>query len=341
MQRKSTIYDIAAKLNVSVATVSRALNDKPNISAKTKKLVLKTAAEMHYEQNLLAVALKSGRSQNVGVIVPRIDSYFFSTVIKGIEEALNPYHYNVIICQTYRDKNTELTKIEALLNSQVDAIFISTSNDNEAAYERVLEKNVPLIFFDRTTDIETASSVTINDFEGGYQATKHLINSGCKKIAHFSGDQNIPIFRERFLGYRKALDDFAIDYNENLVIKTRSSLEEGKNAVKNLISQNILPDAIFSAIDYAALGAIQELQEGGYKIPEEISVIGFSNEPFTKFMELSITTINQFPLEMGKMAAQIFLEQLDSADAKIIKKVVLNPELILRKTTKEISVIDK
>ena len=337
MPRKPTIYDIAEKLKISVATVSRALNNKENISDKTKNLVLKTAHEMHYEQNSFAVSLKSGKSQNVGVIIPRIDSYFFSTVIKGIEEELNSFNYNVIICQTYRDKDKELSKIEALINSQVDAVFISTSNDNKEAYERILEKNVPLIFFDRTTDIETASSVTVNDFEGGYQATKHLIKTGCKKIAHFSGDQNIPIFRESFLGYRQALSDFAIDYNEKLIIRTRSSLVEGRNAIIKLIEMCEIPDAIFSSIDYAALGAIQELQERGFEIPEQISVIGFSNEPFTKFLELSITTINQFPLEMGKIAAQIFLEQIASEDAKIIKKVVLNPELILRKTTKELA----
>lgn len=333
MQKKATIYDIASRLNVSVATVSRALNNKSNISERTKNLVLKVAKEMHYEQNQLARALKSGKTKNIGVIVPRIDSYFFSTVIRGIEQVLEVDNYNVIICQTYRDKEREIKKIEALLNSQVDAIFISTSNENKEVFEHILSKDVSLIFFDRKTDVEHASSVTINDFEGGYKATKYLLEAGCTKIAHFSGDIKIPIFRDRFLGYQKALKDYAIDYNENYVIRTKSSLEEGKSAVKKLLKLTEIPDAIFSAIDYAALGAIQELKENGFKIPEEISVIGFSNEPFTKFMELSISTINQFPLEMGKMAAEIFLDQVNTSEMKIIKQIVLEPELILRKTT--------
>lgn len=336
MKKKVTIYDIATKLNITAATVSRALNDNSNISANTKKLVLKTAESMNYVQNKLALALKSGKSNNVGVIVPRIDSNFFSSVIRGIEEELNPHGYHVIICQTNGDEKKEIDNIDALLNSQVDGILISTSSRDKHAFERILNKEVSLVFFDRKKTMKNVSSVTINDYEGGYKATKHLIDNGCKIIAHFSGDTNIEIFKERFEGYKQALIDNNIEFKEEYVVETKSTLEDGKKAINKLLKLKKPPEALFSASDFAALGAIQELKLKGIKVPTDFSVIGFANEPFTKFMELSISTINQFPLEMGKMTAKVFLEQVNNTEkVKIEKKVVLEPELIIRKSSKK------
>jgi len=334
MGKKTTIYDIAKKLNITAATVSRALNNNPKISESTRELVLNTAKKMNYEQNKLALALKSGKSNNVGVIVPRIDSSFFGSVIRGVEEELNPNGYHVIICQTHEDVKIENENIDTLLNAQVDGILISTSNTKTDAFNRVLKKNIPLVFFDRKLTMNGVSSVTINDYEGGYSATKHLIDQGCTKIAHFSGDRSIEIFKDRFLGYKQALIDSGITLNGDYVIQTKSALIDGGNAVKLLLELENPPHAIFSASDFAALGAIQELKLRGINIPEEFMVAGFSNEPFTKFMELSITTVDQSPLQMGKMAARVFLEQVNnSSNVKIEKKVVLVPELIARKST--------
>ena len=336
MKKKITIYDIATKLNITAATVSRALNNNPNISSATRELVTQTAEKMGYEQNRLALALKSGKSNNVGVIVPRIDSNFFGSVIRGIEEELTPFGYHVIICQTNGDEAKEISNIDTLLNSQVDAIFISTSSKDVASFERILRKDIPLIFFDRKKTMDNVSSVTINDFDGGYKATQHLIDNGCKKIVHFAGDLNIEIFNERFEGYKQALIDNDIDYIDEYVLRTRSSIEDGRKAVKKLLKMKNPPDAIFSASDFVALGAIQELKAKNLRVPEDVSVIGFSNEPFTKFMELSISTIDQFPLEMGKMTAKVFLEQVNNSEKiKIEKKVVLDPELIIRKSTQK------
>lgn len=337
MKKKATIYDIAKKLNITAATVSRALNNNPNISEATRELVIKTAAKMNYEQNKLALALKSGKSNNVGVVVPRIDSNFFGSVIRGIEEELNPHGYHVIICQTGGNDKKEADNIEALLNSQVDGILISTSSNDLNSFERVLKKDVPLIFFDRKKTMKNVSSVTINDFDGGYKATQHLIDSGCKRIVHLTGDIHIEIFKDRFMGYKQALIDNGIDYTDEYVIETKSSVDDGKKAVRKMLKLKTPPDAIFSASDFAALGAIQELKTKNIKIPNDFSVIGFSNEPFTEFMELSISTIDQFPLEMGRMTAKVFLEQVNNSDKiKIEKKVVLEPELILRKSTKKV-----
>lgn len=337
MGGKTTIYDIAKKLDITAATVSRALNNNPKISESTRKLVLETAAKMNYKQNRLALALRSGKSYNVGVIVPRIDSNFFASTIRGIEEELHPYKYNVIICQTHENEMREIENINTLLNAQVDGILISITNEskeNEKIIQRVLEKNVPLIFFDRKKNIDGVSSVTINDFEGGYIVTQHLIDEGCKRIAHFCGDQSLEIYENRFKGYKQALLDNGIAFDENYVVQTRSNVEMGALCAAQLLKLETPPDSIFSSSDFAALGAIQEIKAQGIRIPEDFCVVGFGNEPFTKFMELSISSVEQSPLEMGKMAAKVFLEQINNTEnLKIEKKVVLKPELHIRKSS--------
>jgi LacI family transcriptional regulator len=311
MDQKTTIYDIAKKLDITAATVSRALNNNPKISEATRKLVLETAAKMNYKQNRLAQSLRSGKSNNVGVIVPRIDVNFFASVIRGIEEELHPEGY--------------------------DGILMSISNmskENDPIIKHVVDKNVPLIFFDRKKKMDGVSSVTIDDFEGGYLATKNLIDAGCTRIAHFSGDRSLEIYENRFKGYEQALKDFGLEWNPDYVIQTKSNVDAGRSAVTKLLSLPNPPNAIFSSSDFAALGAIQELKENGIKIPEDFCVFGFGNEPFTRFLELSISSVDQSPLEMGRMAAKVFLEQINNTDnIKIEKKVVLKPELQIRKSS--------
>lgn len=334
MTKKTTIYDIAAKLNITAATVSRALNGNSKISEATRKLVTDTAKEMNYEQNKLALALKSGKSYNVGVIVPRIDSNFFASVIRGIEETLHPKGYHVIICQTHDQENLEIDNINSLLNAQVDGILMSISNsklETKDHFQKLLKKGIPLIFFDRKKDIPGVSSVTIDDFKGAYDATKHLIDQGCKRIAHLSNNREIQIFKNRYLGYKQAIIDSGLEFDERLVIETMSKVLEGRKTTKLLLAMENPPDAIFSASDFTALGAIEEIKANGFKIPEDISVVGFSNEPFTRFMELSITSVDQSPIEMGRIAAQVFLEEAGNGKKiKSEKQVVLSPELIIR-----------
>lgn len=336
MVKKTTIYDIAEKLGLTAATISRALNNNTKISEKTRKLVQETAMEMNYEQNTLAKALKIGKSFNVGVIVPRIDSNFFASVIRGIEEELYPKGYHVIICQTHDQEDLETGNINSLLNAQVDGILMSISNakNGNTIFESILKKNVPLIFFDRKKAIQGVSSVTIDDFNGAYTATKHLIEQGCKRIAHLSNDRRLEIFKNRYLGYKQAIIDHGLAYDESLVIETFSKVIEGRKSTKLLLDLPNPPDAIFSSSDFTALGAIEEIKANRLKIPEDISVIGFSNEPFTRFMELSITSVDQFPVEMGRQAALVFLDEVDGdLKTKKTRQIILQPELIVRKSS--------
>ncbi|MEL0457351.1 LacI family DNA-binding transcriptional regulator [Flavobacteriaceae bacterium SZ-1-7] len=338
MKKITTIYDIAERLNLTASTVSRALNGSNKISEATRQLVNDTAAEMNYQQNFFAKALKTGRSFNVGVIVPRIDIDFFGSVIRGIAEELNPYGYNVIISQTYDNGQLEEENINSLLNIQVDGIFMSISNsdvDNTKVFDDTSKKNVPFIFFDRKKDIKGISTITVDDYKGAYLGTKHLIDQGCQRIAYFTNNHLLQIFKNRFLGYKQALEDHHIEFDESLIVEVPLSVIEGRKKTKQLLQKKQPPDAIFAVHDYPALGAIQEIKANGLRVPEDICVVGFSNEPFTQFMELPITTIDQSPLEMGRIAAKIFLENIKNKSKKIKseKHVVLTPELIIRKSS--------
>lgn len=338
-KKNATIYDISKKLNVSVATVSRALNNHPRISQATKELVMKTAKEMNYKQNNLAKALKSGETKNVGIIVPYINTNFFSSVIRGIEEELSTHGYHVIICQSHEDVVTEKKHLNTLLNAQVDGIFMSvarTTIDTEHIQHILDTSNTPIIFFDRKKDISGISTVTIDDYKGGYMATEHLIKEGYKNIFHFAGDQNLEIYQNRLNGYKQALADHNFQVKEENIIFTGSSIEAGIDAIKELWNGKTTPDAIFSASDSTALGACQELKKRKIKIPDEVAVIGFSNEPFTQFMELPMSSVDQTPVLMGNMAGQVFLDHIkdNSTGVSIEKKVVLAPKIIIRKSSK-------
>lgn len=341
MTKKTTIYDIAEKLNISSATVSRALNGPDKVSKSTYDLVNKTAQEMGYRGNIFAKALKSGKSYNVGVIVPWIDTDFFGSAIRGIQEALNPKGYHVIICQTYDKAHLEVETINSLLKIQVDGIFMSISNsktDNTEVFSDLANKNIPFVFFDRKKNIKGVSSVTVDDFKGGYLATTHLIEQGCKHIAHFTNNHQLEIFKNRYLGYKQALEDHGIKFDPELVINAPYTVEDGRKTTKKILKSKTPPDAIFAAHDFLALGAIQEIKAQGLKVPDDICVVGFSNEPFSKFMELSITSVNQSPLELGKISAQIFLDEISSSEKmKSEKHVVLTPELIKRKSSMRIN----
>ncbi|MDO6470363.1 LacI family DNA-binding transcriptional regulator [Maribacter sp. 1_MG-2023] len=336
MSKKATIYDIAKELNITAATVSRALNNNPKISEKTRDLVLAAATKLNYKQNRLAVALKSGKSNNVGVVVPFINKNFFASVIRGIEEELYPKGFHVIISQTHEENDREKKIIQNLINAQVDGILVSTSftNENKNQLHQVLKKSSPFIFFDRVLHFDDISTVTIDDYQGGFNATEHLISQGCKRIAHFNVNQNIELYNNRFKGYKDALAKHGVAYNSDYVITLKSDIEAGKEAAEKLMNLAVPPDAIFSSTDNGLLGAVKYLQSIAVKIPEDFCVVGFSNEPFTQFLEPSISSVDQSPVEMGKMAAKVFLEQIESnQDVKTHKDVVLPAKLIIRKSS--------
>ncbi len=336
MKKNSTIYDIAKKLNITAATVSRALNDNKLISAKTKKLVLATARELNYEKNASALALKSGKTNLIGLVVPYINRHFFSNIIMGIEEELNPKGYHVMIFQSNDSYKKEKDIIDRMLKSQVDGIMISIAKSTlESKHlEKVLHQNVPLVFFDRKLQLKNTSSVVLDDIEGGRLATHHLIQQGCSKIACVISNPRLDIYRDRYNGFIKAHKENSINHNPDLIIEADSSLASGHEVAEKIIRMINEVDGIFCSSDYTALGISQRFQEEGIDIPKKIKIVGFSNEPFTSLLELPLSTIEQSPYEMGKASAKILLDQLNNQGVSIDHSVKIHPKLVTRLSSK-------
>lgn len=331
--KKTTIHDIAERLNVTASTVSRALNGNPRISDNTRKAVLKAARELDYEPNQIASALRSGRTQLIGMLVPTINRAFFSSIIRGVEEVANSLDYRVIVSQSNEIFENEENAVKAFLNARVDGIIASIGKNTEHFnhYKQVLDRGLPLVLFDRTTPQLQTGQVVIDDYQGAYMATAHLIEQGCGRIVHFTSERKIDIYKERYRGYVNALQDHGIELNHSLVFSGNLQLEDGRTHAEQLIRGKVDFDAIFSASDYAAMGAMQVLKENGLKIPDDVALVGFLNEPFTSFTDPPLSSVNQFPIEMGQTAANLFFNALNSDKKKIIpKKTVIQPELIVR-----------
>lgn len=333
--QKATIHDIAEKLKITASTVSRALNDHPRISDATKKLVKKAARDLNYQPNNIAAALRHGKSYIIGVIVPTADRSFFASVVRGIEEIANKINYKVIICQSYDIFEKEVLTIDALLSARVDGIIasIGKNTDSFEHYQRIINKGTPLVLFDRTTDQLEVSQIIIDDYRGSYKVVEHLIQQGCRRIAHFTSPKKISIYKERLRGYSDALKDYGIPFDENLVVASNLQLEDGRKSMETLLKLKKIPDAVFSSSDYGAMGAMQVLKENKISIPQEVALAGFSNEPFTSFTDPPLTTVDQFSISMGNITAKLFFEQLHSDKKVTPQKVVLKPELIIRQST--------
>jgi LacI family transcriptional regulator len=335
-REKTTIHDIARKLNITASTVSRALKDHPRISTETKKAVLKVAEKLNYQPNHIAAALRNGRSNTIGIIVPSVDRSFFSSVVRGIEEVANKAKYNVMICQSYDNYEKEVQTINALLNAQVDGIIASFAKETDdfSHFLKVKEKGIPLVMFDRgNSDIEV-SHVVVDDYLGSYKGVEHLIQQGCKRIAHFTSNKKISIYKDRLRGYREALEAYGLPFDQDLIVESNLQLEDGRESMEKLMRLPKLPDAVFSASAFGALGAMQVLKERNLRIPEDVALVAFTNEQFCDCTEPRITAIDQHSMRMGNAAAEIFLEEINHEDVKFIpQKIVLKPELIIRQSS--------
>jgi LacI family transcriptional regulator len=330
---KTTIQDIAKRLNTTAATVSRALNDHPRISKATKEAVKKMAFELNYQPNNIASALRSGKSKLIGVIVPTANRAFFSTVVRGIEEVAIQHNYRVIISQSYDDPKKEEETIDALFSARVDGIIASTGKKTLVFdhYRKVIEKGIPLILFDRGNPELKVSQVLIDDYQGAYQAVKHLIEQGCKRIAHFTSVNKISIYKDRLRGYTDALRDAGIDIQEELIIESDLQLEDGRICMEQLLALKQRPDAVFSSSDYGAMGAMQVLKENKINIPEEVALVGFSNEPFTSYTDPPLSSVDQTSISMGRITAKAFFDQLNADKSDFTpQKTILSPQLIIR-----------
>ena len=338
-KKKVTIRDSANELDITASTVSRALRNHPRISTATKEAVWEVAEKMNYQPNSIAAALRKGKSNIIGAIVPTSDRSFFASVIRGIEEVIRDAGYNLIICQSDDQYTKEQANIDALLKIQVDGIIASVAKETRKFdhFRKVKEQGVPLILYDRVNESLDVNAVVTNDYLGSYKAVNHLLEQGCKRIVHFAGKQHINIYQDRLKGYIDAQREQGIPidqdliYEEDLIYSMERVVRQGRELAKQLLKKPQLPDAIFSASDFAAMGAMQVFKEKNIKIPEQVAFVGYSNDVSGSFIEPGLTTVDQHTKRMGNMAAQLFLEQIQSNQKDFTpRKTLLNPQLIVR-----------
>lgn len=328
-----TIGDIAKALNVTPSTVSRALHDHPRISQATKEAVWHMAAQLNYQHNHLAAALRRGSSSLIGVMVPTINRRFFSSVVRGIEEVAHEAGYAVMVCQSHEAEAREIANIQSLLRTQVDGIIVSVGKGSQdfGHFQQVIDRGVPLVFFDRVPEGLSASAVLIDDYQGAFQATAHLIAQGCRELVHLGGPPHLNIYRDRQRGFEDALRQHGLPLTEAQVLTSSLQVEAGHACVTDLLDRQQPVDGIFSASDYAAVGAMQALKARGIAIPGQVALAGFSNEAFTTFVEPALTTVEQHSLQIGRTTARIFLEQFaHQGEPYVPRRTVLTPELIVR-----------
>jgi LacI family transcriptional regulator len=335
---KTTIQDIARKLNVTASTVSRALNDHPAISEATKKAVNRTALRLDYQHNRIASSLRLGKSRILGVMIPSAEINFFGSVVHGIEKVASAMDYSVLMFQSNELVEFEKKGVQTFLRSRVDGVLASLSKETKSTehYLQIKKRGIPLILFDRANDELGVPSVVINDYQGAYNATKHLVEQGCIRIAHIGGQQHVAIFKQRLRGYIDALRDNGLPVDKQLIEYGKVTVESGKECMKHLLSLSKPPDGVFAVEDFTALGAMQALKDADKKIPQEVALIGFANEAFGEYISPSLSTVDQQTIRMGEEAAKLFF-RLSSGNTfykEKPEKKMLDPLLIFRDSSR-------
>ena len=304
--KKITLQDIATELNMTAATVSRALNNHSAISEPTRQAVFNAAKRLNYHPNNIASSLRLGKSRIIGVIIPSAEINFFGSVVHGIERIANENNYNILLFQSNELFSSEKKGLETFIRSRVDGVLASIAKEttNMDHYADLQKRGVPLVIFDRVNDELTVPSVVINDHKGAYLATKHLIEQGCRRIAHIGGQRHVQIFQHRLNGYLDALKQHGLEADEDLIMHGDVTIDSGRECMNALLGA--APDAVFAVEDFTALGAIQALKAAGKEIPRDVAVIGFANEAFGEYITPSLSTVDQQTIHMGEEAARIF-----------------------------------
>lgn len=333
-----TIKDIARELGISPSTVSRALKDHPDISPQTKIQVRDLVEKMKYKPNAIALSLKSRKTNIIGVIVPEMVHHFFSSVISGIEEEAIRAGYNVMIFQSNESYDREVLNIRALLASRVDGVLASLSKTTHkfGHFRELMENEIPLVLFDRVSDDIETDKVIVDDFTGAFEAVEYLIRTGCKRIAHFAAPQHLKIgyFRQR--GYITALEKNGITVDDRLIIKCDTH-NEALEITGKIMDLPEPPDAIFCVNDLTATGVLKILKKMQLRVPEDISVVGFTDGLVSTVTDPPMTTVSQHGFEMGTLAAKILLNRIETGieNFKPLTQVI-KTDLVIRESTRRI-----
>jgi DNA-binding LacI/PurR family transcriptional regulator len=334
-----TIKDIARTLNISTSTVSRALRNLPDVNAETRKAVVALADKLDYYPDSIALSLVKKKTNILGVIVPDIRAHFFSSAISGIQEVAAQSGYNVMIAPSNESLETEIKNIYTLVSSRADGIIISCSVNTHSSehFRMIVDKGIPLIFFDRVQEEMDVTKVTIDDYEGARLAVEHLVQQGCTRIAHLGGPGSVSICRKRLQGYLDVLNKHGLPVDPDLILDTGLREENARTGTKKLLELAQLPDAIFGINDLITLKALEVIKEAGLRIPEDIALVGFGDEPITTLVRPSLSTVNQFAHQLGRMSAKEALDQLSANEemsgSYLARDMSIKPKLIVRQSS--------
>jgi DNA-binding LacI/PurR family transcriptional regulator len=331
--KRVTIYDIARQVGIAPSSVSKALNNQPTVSKKIKALVKAKALELNYVHNSSAASLRRGTSKIIGVIVPKINTTFFSDAIAGMEEACFENNHNLIICQSDESFQKETQAVTTLIHQNVDCIIISLSVETRSVthLQEIMDHHVDLIQFDRV-DSSIPCHVVVNDNKNAaYGAVKHLIKSGYQRIAFLGGSDHLAIYKDRKEGYLKAIKEFKLTVPYNYIIDNALTTERAVQVATALLKSGSPPDAFFTITDYAALGVLKAATALGLQVPEDVGIIGFSNETFTEMITPSLSSVDQKSRKLGKDAAGIYFDFiLKQNQTSTPKKKVIESSLVIR-----------
>ena len=337
---KITLSLIAETLGISVATASKALKDYPDISNKTKKEVKDLAAELKYKPNSFAQSLRNQESKIIGLIIPEIVHHFFANIILGVIKAAEREGYLVITLQSDESYENEKKQIELLLDKNVDGILISLAEDtvNFKHINAIIDEGIPVVLFDKISKLIKCNQVVIDDKKAAFEATKYLIDSGCRTIAHVRGPLKPQTTIHRFLGYKDAIEAHGLTYDKDLVFEAEHlSYEDGRKVAEEILASNQNIDGIFAFTDLLATGLLVKFKEAGIKIPEELSIIGFSNWFLSQITSPSLSTVNQPGLEMGSAAFKLLFEEITNNKNKIPTEFItveIPTQIVIRDSTR-------
>jgi LacI family transcriptional regulator len=334
-KKEITIYDIARELNISASTVSRGLRNSTSIRKDTRRKILSKARELGYQHNTFASSLRKQRTSTIGLVLPRLDSYFQSTVISGIEKVAKKRGYNLIISQSEETMAKEVTCLSTMYNSRVDGLLFSLAydTDNLDHLDMFINKGIPVVFFDRVSEHPDYINIVIDNFKAGHEVTEHLIKQGCKRILHMGGNLKRNVYRDRFNGYKKALKDNGIVFNPKHVFIGMMNQQAADDVVDNMFGMKNLPDGVFASNDTTAVQIICRLKEAGIRVPQDVCVAGFNNIPISNVIDPNLTTVNYPGQEMGEVAASTLIDILQNSNTVKLNTIVLKHELILRSST--------
>lgn len=335
-EKEVTIYDIARQLDLSAGTVSRGLNNHPGLNILTKKRISTLAKELGYRTNTFASNLRKQHSNTIGVIVHELNSNFITSVLAGIEKVTTEANYDLIIGHSSESYKKEIANANNFFHKRVDGLIASLAFDTEnlSHFSPFIKKGIPVLFFDRVIENEEGTKVVINNFKAGYDATAHLIEQGCIRIAHITASLKRNVYADRLKGYQQALADHQLLYHEEMVIVRGLSEEASLDAAEQILKMSPLPDGIFITNDFCAAICMQALKDAGLHIPEDIAIVGFNNDVISKVVEPKLTTIDYPGFEIGEIVARNLVNHLQGhSNINLTNTIIVNSELIVRQSS--------